>query len=345
MGTQVNPVRAHRSPRLNELNDSCLKHILDYLDPLPDRFSLAVTCRRLSCMALDRRSWLVVTGRPVQRPHPDAPGHTRTFSTLAEAVQASQPGHTILLQGGQPHRVSGQPVVIRHALRLLGSGGRAEAVVLRGDPGLETVLLFHSLAQLLNLSVHSVRGACLMHLAGTLRVGGCILESSAAGLPHLVSQIALAGDAAERRRLHFDETRLLGDCARPVATGGMGRVLNARAIYLRHQTYAWFDVHELGQEGSRAHPPAGAPATAKEKSTLKSPVQQPKWAAAIDPDRLRGAVAQAGAHAGRRSGSARPDDITWHNEADAGPAQTAIPFPKRQRSSPAQSGWTDWMAS
>lgn len=45
MGTQVNPVRAHRSPRLNELNDSCLKHILDYLDPLPDRFSLAVTCR------------------------------------------------------------------------------------------------------------------------------------------------------------------------------------------------------------------------------------------------------------------------------------------------------------
>lgn len=165
--------------------------------------------QRLSCMALDRRSWLVVTGRPVQRPHPDAPGHTRTFSTLAEAVQASQPGHTILLQGGQPHRVSGQPVVIRHALRLLGSGGRAEAVVLRGDPGLETVLLFHSLAQLLNLSVHSVRGACLMHLAGTLRVGGCILESSAAGLPHLVSQIALAGDAAERRRLHFDETRLL----------------------------------------------------------------------------------------------------------------------------------------
>lgn len=202
------------------------------------------------------------------------------FSTLAGAVHASRPGNTILLLPGE-HDVHDAPISITHVVRILGDG----AAKLCGDAGLEAVIQVQNTAQLCALRLSSQRGACIKHSAGTLRVVRCVLQSEAMGLPHLISQ--LTTDACGLRdRLIVEETRILGDCAMPVRALGTGEVARARAIYLPHQTFAWFEV-DAGRPGikrKRLEPP----------NTLARHIAQPKWAASFDPEQLQAALAWRG---------------------------------------------------
>lgn len=224
-------------------------------------------------------------------------GSSADFASLSEAVLASRPGHTILLLPGR-HEVSGAPVRIAHALRILGRGGAEVA----GEPGLESLLHVQATAQLRELRLHSRRGSCVLHSAGTLRVLRCILHAEALGLPHLVAQ--LATDACgPRDRLVVAETRLLGDCGAPVRTLGAGELSGARAIYLPHHTLAWFEV-DAGRPGTKRRRPEGAvegkhaeDSPAKKHADQKQ-MLRPVWAGAFDPEQLQLALGVLGSATG-----------------------------------------------
>ena len=155
--------------------------------------------QRFRDLALTPRSWLVVAHpAPAPAPAPSLrPG--RHFPTLADAVAASRPGDTIILEPGAPHAADG--VVTPHPLRILGGGDWPEAAILRsasfscaGAPH-QPALLVAATARLAGVTVEGGMAGCVAHLRGRLVIEGCVLRCEARGLRHLAAPlVALASD-------------------------------------------------------------------------------------------------------------------------------------------------------
>ncbi len=130
-----------------------------------------------------------------QEPHPSpaaAPPLCRAhFLTLADAVAASRPGDTILLEPtplGRPHDAAG--IVISHPLRLLGGDSAPGDCVLRCSVRGVPALIFTASAHLSNLTIEGdgLAGA-VAHHAGRLQLEDCEVLCCARGLPHLAAPL------------------------------------------------------------------------------------------------------------------------------------------------------------
>ncbi|PSC68547.1 F-box SKIP5 [Micractinium conductrix] len=214
------------APGLDDCPSGLLRAIFSHLDPLPDLFRVAQSCRRFRDLALDRHSWLYVThaaaatthddaaasaspGSAEQQqrrrrslapaPSPDGPAATATpegphwyrsqFSSLEAALAASRPGDTILLEPGPaPHRVPAM-LVVPHPVHILGGGAASGECVVEGARGLEALVDFRASGRLANLTLRATAGACVAHTRGRLTVQSCTLECDARGLPHLAAPL------------------------------------------------------------------------------------------------------------------------------------------------------------
>ena len=103
--------------------------------------------QRFRQLTTDGRLWLLVSAQAVQRLAGEPLWHSATgrhcaqhFASLREAVAASRPGDTLLLEPGEPH--SAQDVQIAWPLRLLGGTLRAEDTMVECVKGATTALDF-----------------------------------------------------------------------------------------------------------------------------------------------------------------------------------------------------------
>ncbi|PRW60477.1 F-box SKIP5 isoform B [Chlorella sorokiniana] len=115
--------------------------------------------------------------------------YRQQFCTLAEAVAASRPGDTILLEAGPEPHVIAAPVVVRHPVHILGGGAEAGDCVLAGAKGIEALIDFRASGRLANLTLRATASACVAHTKGRATVQGCTLECDARGLPHLAAPL------------------------------------------------------------------------------------------------------------------------------------------------------------
>lgn len=150
---------------LTEIQDDILLLIFQRLQPLPDLFSVAATCRRFRPLAMDKRRWLRVSPSPplILNALGTSDGWQGAFKTLEEAIRSSRrvhvpfllheakassedplmslylshfdhrPGDTIWLAPGAEHRV--EEVSVDWALHLRGGGQYPEDTVLTCPKG------------------------------------------------------------------------------------------------------------------------------------------------------------------------------------------------------------------
>lgn len=78
-------------PQLDFLDDNLLLYIFSHLDPLPDLFNAAASCRRFRDLALDRRSWLYVTQAAVPERGSEAPRRRRFLQATPSSASLSSP--------------------------------------------------------------------------------------------------------------------------------------------------------------------------------------------------------------------------------------------------------------
>ena len=125
------------------------------------------------------------------------------FTSLADAVAASRPGNTILLEAGI-HKASN--VVISHPLQIIGDGSDPNECILgsfssNGSNISNTmstssasltapVLIFDATAgKFSNISIESGIGGCVVHYKGRLAIEDCALRCDARGLDHLAAPL------------------------------------------------------------------------------------------------------------------------------------------------------------
>ncbi|KAK9811565.1 hypothetical protein WJX72_005999 [[Myrmecia] bisecta] len=164
-----------RSCQMEDLDDACLINIFSCLTPL-DLSSVSRTCRRFRELTTDGRMWLLVSTEVGPERRLSASGrHCRCmFPTLQEAVAASRPGDTIVIEPGQTHIA--QDVAIFWPLQLLGGGSKPESTVLTCPKGEASALVFRATAKMANLTVRATMGACVIHRWGRLFFEGCMLH-------------------------------------------------------------------------------------------------------------------------------------------------------------------------
>ncbi|CAI5998191.1 unnamed protein product [Closterium sp. NIES-65] len=107
----------------------------------------------------------------------------RVFPSLALAVRAARPGDTILLAAGAVHAV--ESVVVDKPLCLRGAGMTCGDTVLESPKWAESALDFSASALLINVTVRSGYGHCVLHRQGRLVVERCAIECAAHPLAHL----------------------------------------------------------------------------------------------------------------------------------------------------------------
>ncbi|KAL4437453.1 hypothetical protein ABPG75_004592 [Micractinium tetrahymenae] len=84
------------APQLDSLDDNLLLHIFSHLDPLPDLFNAAASCRRFRDLALDRRSWLYVTHVAAQAgAGGEAPRRRRSLQAAPSSASFGSPAAPI----------------------------------------------------------------------------------------------------------------------------------------------------------------------------------------------------------------------------------------------------------
>lgn len=184
----------HETYCFDDLDDGVVLRVMQHLDPLPHRFLAARSCKRLHNLCTDPRLWLTVTPTNAPALNPATPPH----ATLAEAIAASRPGDTILLQPGV-HNVQG--VVVTWPLTIRGAGAAPEHTVLRCPRGADFAIDFFASSRLLNLTVASVRSPAVVHSAGQLVLERCVLRCRTEGLDHLLTPLHTRATTVSTRAL------------------------------------------------------------------------------------------------------------------------------------------------
>lgn len=261
---------ASTSIQLTDLDDACIQAVFSFLHPLPDLFNVAASCRRLRDLALDRKSWIVVS-LTASEPVIGVPKQYRQlFQSLQEAISASRPGDTIFLQPGV-YKVA--DLVISRPIHIMGGGLIPEETLLVSSRGADTALDFRASGKLFNLSIRSQLGSCITHHCGKLSVEQVAMECDTEGLDHLVSPMATLAVSpgatpcsghlalphahpARKRKSEMEEggRMLAGPGVLSVVESkikggltaiqllGSGELSSVRAIYRSQYTLLWFTV-------------------------------------------------------------------------------------------------------
>lgn len=233
---------------------------------------------------------------PCSPPPAPPPRCRQRFPSLAEAVAASRPGDTILLEPtppGRPHAAAG--VAIAHPLRLLGDGDAPGDCVLRCAARGVPALAVAASARLFNLCVQGdgLAGAVVHTGGGRLKLEHCELSCAARGLPHLAAPLvcmaaprrgasacgaACGGGAAPLQAPLATSTPLGRNRGVTVVAGctlegggsavrcGVGVTLqDVRVAYETHRAMFWFEVaaHPVeGEDGGAGEARGGGTAAA-----------------------------------------------------------------------------------
>jgi hypothetical protein len=229
---------------LLSLNDDLLLAVLSHIDPLPHRFLLGRTCKRLHALVASDALRLIVSPSAAAAGEPGTartprPACRAAFPTVAAAVAASRPGDTVVIEAGRTHACAG--VVLAWPVRLVGGvlrGGTGTATTascpmptLAADTDSSTTILdVRASALLAGLRVvgPAAGGPCVTHRAGALRIVRCSLQGAVGGgtrgrrgvrgvtappvLPSAASSspiLSTAGDAG-RDCVVVEETRVAG---------------------------------------------------------------------------------------------------------------------------------------
>lgn len=177
---EQHPVLFEHPTIIHDLDDGVLLRVMSHLDPLPDRFNSARCCKRLHHLTNDPRLWLTVTHTP------PTPRPSTVYTTLADAVDASHPGDTIVIQPGV---YLAQHIDVRWPLRICGAGPTPEHTVLRAPKGVDYAVDFFAAAMMVNLTIESCRSPSVVHSAGRLVLERCILRCETEGLDHLLTPL------------------------------------------------------------------------------------------------------------------------------------------------------------
>lgn len=169
------------------------------------------TLQKLRGLASGPRTWLTVNRRPSKAAAaPDAaPANAGVCTTLADALERSRPGQTIVVEedGQGPHRVD-RVLRITWPLRVQGQEPSGGAVRVRGATGLEALFVTTAPAVLSGVELESRAGACIVHEAGPLRLHRCTLSSQAWSYGHLVSQLVTRAALPRGGRLSAQDIQL-----------------------------------------------------------------------------------------------------------------------------------------
>lgn len=116
--------------------------------------------------------------------------------------------------------------------------------------GLSSALEFLSSCKLMNLTVKTELGCCLLHKSGRLMIDGCILQCESNPLDYLSCPIISTAGVFEVRSstakkgsngVSVSQTRIEGGAKAVLANGGL-TLQRVRVIYARACVYFWFDV-------------------------------------------------------------------------------------------------------
>ncbi|KAI7837060.1 hypothetical protein COHA_009136 [Chlorella ohadii] len=202
--------------------------------------------------------------------------YRQQFGTLAEAVAASRPGDTILLEAGpEPHLIAA-PVVVCHPVHILGGGAEAGDCVLAGAKGIEALIEFRSSGRLANLTLRATASACVAHTKGRLTV-----QEEAPAAKRLRVWRSAAEAAAGPGVLSVVETRIRARGA-AVDLRGSGRLSSVRAIYSTGHALVWLEVDSANSQprssGSSSDAAEAAAAAAGELPAAAPPgTPAPSW--------------------------------------------------------------------
>ena len=124
--------------------------------------------QRFRDLALDRRSWLLVSHGAGAEAERGSGGTTyrRSLPTLREAVAASRPGDTILLEAGAPHHAHN--IILPWPLRIMGGGAGPADTALVGPASPDPMLDFRASGRLTNLTVRPPAAASTRELTADL---------------------------------------------------------------------------------------------------------------------------------------------------------------------------------
>jgi len=212
------------------VDDAALLQILSFLDPLPDGFACAATCRRFRHVATDRRLALHVSS---------------STASLAAAVLASRPGQTIYLAPGV-HELP-TTVSLEHPLNLQRSPlakSTGTPAVLRVASTAPAGLAVHANTRLCEVECFAEHGPCIIHVRGSLLLERCALRTRPHALRHL-SPPVLSRVTSPEFVLTVCETIFEGGVA-AVLCEGSGVVLNTRVIVQRSSSITyWFSVRSI----------------------------------------------------------------------------------------------------
>ncbi|KAH7624455.1 hypothetical protein Ndes2526B_g00655 [Nannochloris sp. 'desiccata'] len=198
----IRPTKS-RLKSILDLDDACLIHVFGLLNPLPDLFSAARSCKRFRDLVHTRRSWLVVTtptSDDITAPSLAsgiAQEYRQQFTSLHDAIAFSRPGDTILLEPGV-HEASN--LVISHPLQLIGDGSFPDSSTLHCCSAIDSgtsrsslaapVLSFAATAgRVSHLAIEGGIGGCIAHYKGRLAIEECSLRCDARGLEHLAAPL------------------------------------------------------------------------------------------------------------------------------------------------------------
>ncbi|GMH34554.1 hypothetical protein BSKO_02388 [Bryopsis sp. KO-2023] len=227
------------------LDDGCLMHVLERLAPLPDRFNLAQTCKRMRNLANDPKLWLRVKSEVGLTPSRCA-NTSKVFDSLTEAVLASRPGDTIAVEGSQ----SVKNLVIQWPLMILGSNDGIEGNHLGCQEVADAALDVRASMRIVNVSITAHLSACILHRSGHLRVENCHLTCEPRGLGHLCSPLVTLASEVSNSKMGTNgcggimtvmDTHIEGG-SRAVRCYGTGALSGVRVIYRTNSSQFWFDV-------------------------------------------------------------------------------------------------------
>ena len=236
-------------PFSEELDLALLLRVFKCLDPLPDLFSAAAVCRRWHRASRDVSLSLHVLPSPCSiLPTTLTPN---SFPTLAAAVAASRPGHTIRLVGSSPCAVAA--LILPHPLQLLGTGAVVEVV--GAGPGVTVSCA----ARFCGLELSASLASCVLHAGGRLLLDDCSLRCADHALAHLSPP--LVSDARRGGSVVVSNCRFSGGTS-AVACRARARLSDVRCLLAPRAAFYWFRVDAEQLLEAEEPPPLALPVVA-----------------------------------------------------------------------------------
>ncbi|CAN1128184.1 F-box protein SKIP5 [Linum perenne] len=209
-----------------------------------DRYNTALVCHRWRFLACHPRLWLRVDRAVKDLSEPGV------FPNVETAVSSARPGDTILIAAGGSHFASN--ILITKPLCLVGGGDIPDETTLFCSRGSDSALEFLSSCKLMNLTVKTELGCCLLHKSGRLTIDGCVLQCESNPLDYLscpiistAGGVEVLSSTAKKKKgsngVSVSETRIEGGAKAVLTNGGLA-LQRVRVIYARACVYFWFDV-------------------------------------------------------------------------------------------------------